>query len=217
MCNDQHVRMLVAQPIHVNKPTITTARLSLSNEGGCESNCYFTAPWNCAIYTWRMTARVGAGAIVLIRLLVLAELLARRLLLALALLRLLRREDGAPRAQQRLVLLWLGTGLRGGARLRRRSRDRRDRERGRGSAEDAREAYRRLLQARLFDAEACKQLMEACPIAHGISAACLVVLDDAKASPASGGIVMHASNQHGGCDGHVIDGFVGCCMHATDA
>ena len=27
--------------------------------------------------------------------------------------------------------------------------------------------------------------MEACPIAHGISAACLVVLDDAKASPAS--------------------------------
>ena len=25
--------------------------------------------------------------------------------------------------------------------------------------------------------------MEACPIAHGISAACLVVLDDAKASP----------------------------------
>ena len=34
-------------------------------------------------------------------------------------------------------------------------------------------------------------------IAHGISAACLVVLDDAKASPASGGIVKHASNQHG--------------------
>jgi hypothetical protein len=30
---------------------------------------------------------------------------------------------------------------------------------------------------------ACKQLVEACPIAHGISAACLVVLDDAKASP----------------------------------
>ena len=26
---------------------------------------------------------------------------------------------------------------------------------------------------------------QACPIAHGISAACLVVLDDAKASPAS--------------------------------
>ena len=34
-----------------------------------------------------------------------------------------------------------------------------------------------------------------------LSAACLVVRDDAKASPASGGIVKHASNQHGCCNG----------------
>ena len=60
---------------------------------------------------------------------------------------------------------------------------------------------------------------QACPIAHGISAACLVVLDDAKASPTSREWHRKARKQPArwGYDGHVIDGFVGSCMHATDA